>query len=67
MPLAIPFFDFRDDLSLDRVVEDIGGEVDDRADDDDRRGGEFSRFDLVQDSLECADKLGLVGVSSPAN
>ena len=54
-------------VHLDRVREDVGGEVNDRADDDDRRGRELGRFDLVQDSLECADELGLVGMRAPAD
>lgn len=51
----------------DRARENVGGEVDDAADDDDRGGGEFGRFDLVQDGVEFADELGLVGVGAPAN
>ena len=47
--------------------EDVGGEVDDRANDDDRGGGELSGFDLVQDCAECADELGLVGSGAPAD
>lgn len=43
------------------------GEVDDRADDDDRGGGESGGFDLVQDGAEGADELGLVGGGAPAD
>ena len=54
-------------VNLDRIGEYVGGEVDDRANDDDRGGGKFGHFNLVQDSLECADELGLVGVRAPAD
>ena len=54
-------------VSNDRAGEDVGGEVDDGTDDDDRGGGEFGRFDLVQDGVEFADELGLVGVGAPAD
>ncbi len=43
------------------------GEVDDRADDDDRGGCELGGFDLVQDGADGADELGLVGGGAPAD
>ena len=49
------------------IGEDVGGEVDDRADDDDRGGGELGSFDLSQDGAEVADELGLVGSGAPAD